>query len=121
MKVRGPFSVNVAAMIAGKAAIEDIDFQKKSVEHNINWMAWIKKELKKIGLTYQSSVTNFLLIKFPCEKHKTAENAEIFLAERGILVRNMSGYNLSSYLRVSLGTEEENLIFIKELKSFIDN
>jgi histidinol-phosphate/aromatic aminotransferase/cobyric acid decarboxylase-like protein len=33
----------------------------------------------------------------------------------------MSGYNLSSYLRVSLGTEEENMIFIKELKSFIDN
>ncbi|MDB9872421.1 histidinol-phosphate transaminase [Alphaproteobacteria bacterium] len=121
MKVRGPFSVNVAAMIAGKAAIEDIDFQKKSVEHNINWMAWIKKELKKIGLTYQSSVTNFLLIKFPCEKQKTAENAEIFLAKRGILVRNMSGYNLPSYLRVSLGTEEENMIFIKELKSFIDN
>jgi histidinol-phosphate aminotransferase len=84
-------------------------------------MAWIKKELKKIGLTYQSSITNFLLIKFPCEKQKTAENAEIFLAKRGILVRNMSGYNLPSYLRVSLGTEEENMIFIKELKSFIDN
>ena len=121
MKVRGPFSVNMLAMIAGKAAIEDINFQLKSIEHNINWMAWIKKELKKIGLTYQSSVTNFLLIKFPCEKQKTAENAEIFLAKRGILVRNMSGYNLPSYLRVSLGTEEENMIFIKELKSFIDN
>ena len=30
MKVRGPFSVNMLAMIAGKAAIEDINFQLRS-------------------------------------------------------------------------------------------
>ena len=34
MKVRGPFSVNTGAMLAGKAAIEDIVFQKKSMIHN---------------------------------------------------------------------------------------
>ena len=121
MKVRGPFSVNLAAILAGTAAINDIDFQNKSIEHNIKWMSWLEKELKKLNLSFQTSVTNFLLIKFSNETQFNAQSAEKFLASRGILVRGMSVYNLPSYLRVSLGTEEENRTLIKELKSFLEN
>ena len=121
MKVRGPFSVNLAAILAGTAAINDIDFQNKSIEHNIKWMSWLEKELKKLNLSFQTSVTNFLLIKFSNETKFNAQSAEKFLASRGILVRGMSVYNLPSYLRVSLGREEENRTLIKELKSFLEN
>ena len=121
MKVRGPFSVNLAAILAGTAAINDIDFQNKSIEHNIKWMSWLEKELKKLNLSFQTSATNFLLIKFSNETQFNAQSAEKFLASRGILVRGMSVYNLPSYLRVSLGTEEENRTLIKELKSFLEN
>jgi len=121
MKVRGPFSVNLAAILAGTAAINDIGFQNKSIEHNIKWMSWLEKELKKLNLSFQTSVTNFLLIKFSNETKFNAQSAEKFLASRGILVRGMSVYNLPSYLRVSLGTEEENRTLIKELKSFLEN
>ena len=121
MKVRGPFSVNLAAILAGTAAINDIDFQNRSIEHNIKWMDWLEKELKKLNLSFQTSVTNFLLIKFSNETQFNAQSAEKFLASRGILVRGMSVYNLPSYLRVSLGTEEENMTLIKELKSFLEN
>ena len=121
MKVRGPFSVNLAAILAGTAAINDIDFQNKSIEHNIKWMNWLEKELKKLNLSFETSVTNFLLIKFSNETQFNAQSAEKFLASRGILVRGMLVYNLPSYLRVSLGTEEENMTLIKELKSFLEN
>ena len=121
MKVRGPFSVNLAAILAGTAAINDIDFQNRSIEHNIKWMDWLEKELKKLNLSFQTSVTNFLLIKFSNETQFNAQSAEKFLASRGILVRGMSVYNLPSYLRVSLGTEEENMTLINELKSFLEN
>ena len=121
MKVRGPFSVNLAAILAGTAAINDIDFQNKSIQHNIKWMNWLEKELKKLNLSFQTSVTNFLLIKFSNETKFNAQSAEKYLASRGILVRGMSVYNLPSYLRVSLGTEEENRTLIKELKSFLEN
>ena len=120
MKVRGPFSVNMLAMIAGKAAIEDINFQLKSIEHNTKSMKWLEKELKGLDLSFEPSVANFLLIKFSNEKRYNAQNAENFLASKGILVRGMSVYNLSNYLRVSLGTDEENLILIKELKAFLE-
>ena len=121
MKVRGPFSVNSAAMLAGIAAIEDIEFQEKSVAHNLEWMRWFEKELKSLNLDFQTSVTNFLLIKFPNNVLNSAQKAIKFLAEKGILVRGMNAYGLPDYLRVSIGNEKENITFIKQLKSFLDN
>ena len=118
MKVRGPFSVNTAAIMAGVAALEDLEFQKKSVQHNLKWMSWLETELKSLNLDFQSSITNFLLIKFPSKHNYSAESAESFLASKGILVRGMKVYGLSNYLRVSIGTKEENIKFINELKTF---
>ena len=118
MKVRGPFSVNTVAIMAGVAALEDLEFQKKSVQHNQKWMSWFEKELKSLNLDFQKSITNFLLIKFPDEKNYNAEHAEIFLASKGILVRGMKVYGLPNHLRVSIGNEEENIKFLNELKTF---
>ena len=121
MKVRGPFSVNTAAIMAGVAAIEDLEFQNKSIEHNLKWMSWLKNELQLLNLDFQPSITNFLLIKFPNNNKHNAQNAENFLASKGILVRGMKVYGLSDYLRVSIGNETENLRFIQELKIFLEN
>ncbi len=118
MKVRGPFSVNTAAILAGVAALEDLEFQKKSVQHNLKWMSWFEKELKSLNLDFKKSITNFLLIKFPNEDNYNAENAASFLASKGILVRGMKVYGLSNHLRVSIGTEKENIKFVNELKTF---
>ena len=121
MKVRGPFSVNTAAIMAGVAALEDLEFQKKSVQHNLKWMSWFEKELQSLNLDFQSSITNFLLIKFPSDQKHNAQNAENYLSSKGILVRGMKVYGLSNYLRVSIGTQEENIEFVNELKSFLEN
>ena len=120
MKVRGPFSVNTAAIMAGVAAIEDLEFQNKSIEHNLKWMSWLKNELQLLNLDFQPSITNFLLIKFPNNNKHNAQNAEKFLASKGILVRGMKVYGLLDHLRVSVGNETENLRFIEELKTFLE-
>ena len=121
MKVRGPFSVNTAAIMAGVAAIKDLEFQNKSVQHNLKWMLWFEDELKSINLEFQTSITNFLLIKFPNDKRHNAKNAEIFLASKGILVRGMKVYGLPNHLRVSIGKESENFKFMEVLKAFLAN
>ena len=120
MKVRGPFSVNTAAIMAGIAALEDLDFQKKSIQHNLKWMSWFEKELKALNLDFQRSITNFLLIKFPIDNKYNAQKAENFLAKKGILVRGMKVYGLPNHLRVSIGTEDENIKFVNELKTFFN-
>ena len=117
--VRGPFSVNSMAIQAGILAIKDVKFQKKCVNYNLKNMKWMEIELDKLKLSYQNSVTNFILIKFPNSKKFSAKEAEIYFAKKGVLVRGMSAYNLSNYLRVSLGTKKENKIVIEILKTFL--
>ncbi len=121
MKVRGPFSVNTAAIVAGIAALEDLEFQKKSVQHNLKWKLWFEKKFQLLNLEFQPSIANFFLIKFPNEAKYNAQKAESFLASNGILVRGMKVYGLSNYLRISIGNEEENIKFINKLKIFLEN
>ncbi len=120
MSVRGPFSVNTIAIKAGIAAIEDKDFQKKSFNFNKKYMKWFEKELQKLNIFYQKSVTNFILIKFPILKNQNAKTAEAFFSKEGILVRGMKAYNLEEYIRVSIGTVKENKKFINRLKKFLE-
>ena len=51
--------------------------------------------------------------------NENLQNPEIYFAKKGVLVRGMSAYNLSNYLRVSLGTKKENKIVIEILKTFL--
>ena len=118
MSVRGPFSVNAIAINAGIIAIKDKTFQKKCLNYNIDNMKWMEKELNKLKISFQKSVVNFILLKFPTLKKFNAKNAEKFLSKKGILVRGMQAYNLEHYLRVSLGTKKENVVFINALKEF---
>ncbi len=121
MSVRGPFSVNTIAINAGVVAIEDIAFQRYCLKYNEESMEWMKIELDKLKLSYQKSVTNFILTKFPITKKFNAKSAELFLAKKGILVRGMEAYNLQNYLRISLGTKEENKILIQCLHEFLQD
>ena len=62
-----------------------------------------------------------MLIKFPDNLRHNAQSAENYLASKGILVRGMKVYGLSNHLRVSIGTQEENIKFLNEIKSFLEN
>ena len=73
-------------------------------------------ELSKIaGLTVYPSHTNFLLMK---SKYATALNER--LTERGIGVRSVgSAPRLENCLRVSMGTREENDLWLREIQAFM--
>ena len=117
--VRGPFSVNTIAIKAGVIAIEDKSFQKKCLDYNFESMNWIENQLDKLGLIYQKSVTNFLLVKFPNLERYNSKKAEEYLSENGVLVRSMEAYNLNEFLRISLGIKKENEILIELLDKFL--
>ena len=80
-RIRGPFNVNGPAIVAGIAAIEDIEHQERSREHNTRWLKWLTEEIGKLGLEVTPSVANFVLIHFPQVQGRTAEEANAFLTE----------------------------------------
>ena len=65
------------------------------------------------------SVANFVLIHFPTEKGRTAQDADRFLTARGLILRQVSAYKLPNALRMSVGTEEANRLAVQALAEFL--
>ena len=114
-RIRGPFNVNAAAIAAGIAAIQDAAHVEASRAHNEKWLGWLTAEIGKLGLEVTPSIANFVLIHFPDIKGRTAEEADAFLTQRGLILRRVSAYKLPNALRMSVGTEEANRLTVATL------
>src|SRR5438552_5568270 len=78
-RIRGPFNVNAPAMAAGIAALQDSAHLETSRAPNEKWLAWLAQEIGKLGFEVTPSIANFVLIHFPHERGRTAEDADAFL------------------------------------------
>lgn len=111
-KVRGPFNVNSLAQVAAVAALEDQDFLKKTFKVNLEGKNYLYKEFDKMGLKYPPSETNHIFVNV----EKDANEVFIEMQKRGVIIRPMGG----TFIRVSIGTMEENKIFIETLKEVLN-
>jgi histidinol-phosphate aminotransferase len=118
-RIRGPFNVNLPAIAAGVAAIEDAGHVETARAHNARWLAWLTEEIGKLGLEVTPSVANFVLIHFPGEKGRTAKDADAFLTARGLILRHVGAYKLPNALRMSVGSEEANRLVVQALAEFL--
>ena len=109
-RVRPPFNVSRPAQAAALAALDDEPHVRASREANRAGMAQLRAGLEALGLDYVPSVANFLLVKVG-----DGQAAYEALLRRGVIVRPMGGYGLGAYVRVTVGTEEENDRFLEAL------
>jgi histidinol-phosphate aminotransferase len=79
----------------------------------------LTEEITKLGLKVTPSVANFILIHFPQDKGKTAADADAFLTNRGLVLRALNNYRLPHALRLTIGTEEANLLVLEGLRDFV--
>jgi len=111
--VRQPFNVNSLAAAAAQAAIDDYEFVKKTQELIWQEKEFLYKKFIEIGIKFIPSAANFILIE-------VAPSSEAFFAKMlklGIIVRGMSAYGLKDYIRLTIGTHDENLAFLEGLKT----
>ena len=106
-------------MHAAIASLADTDYMAKARAHNEQWRAWLTEEIGKLGLKVTPSVANFVLIHFPQEKGKTADDADAFLTKRGLILRALKNYKLPHALRLTVGTEEANRLVVAGLRDFL--
>jgi histidinol-phosphate aminotransferase len=114
-RVRTPFNVNSLAMAAAKAALEDQQFIERGRQINEQGMLQVKPGLIELGLNYIPSQANFLAVDFG----KDATNMFQALLESGVIVRPIEGYEMPNHLRVTIGLEEENTVFLNALKKLL--
>lgn len=98
-----PFPVNIGALAACVAAIEDRKTMAGYVREAKRLCAWLTRELEKRNVRVFPSAGNFVLADFG------ASGPAIFrkLERRGILVREKSKDIGPGFARISIGTEPE--------------
>ena len=110
-KVTTPFSVGALACRAGLAALGDQDHVDRAVETAKQGREYIHENVR--APTYESG-GNFVLI----EVGDGTAVAEA-LKRRGILVRDTTSFGLSSCIRMTVGSESETQIAVRELNEVL--
>jgi len=117
-KIRDPFNVNMMAQVAAEAAIKDQAFARRSLKLISAGKKYLYGELARMGFEFIPSATNFMLINIMSGSNTKLTSGDIFQAmmRKGVIVREMGGWNLNGYIRVNVGTMPENRKFIKSLR-----
>jgi histidinol-phosphate aminotransferase len=110
-RIRQPFNVNSLAQVAARAALQDRDFVKRTLNVVHEGLDFLFQGLTEMGVRFFPTQSNFFLID-------VEQDAEAFfqaLLRQGVIVRSMKGYGYPRYIRVNAGTAEENERFLKAL------
>ncbi len=114
-RTREPFNVNLMAQKAALASLSDKEHLQRSNEVNTSGKKFLYEAFEDMGLEYIPTHSNFIMVKVG--KH----SREVFveLQKKGVIIRTGDIFGLDDYIRVTIGTEEENKRFIKALKEVL--
>lgn len=113
-KVRLPFNVNSISQSIAIEALMDKQRLNASIRTIISERDRLFEEMEKIkGIRPFPSEANFILFKV-----KNPDSVYNSLLKKGVLVRNLND-GVRGCLRVTVGTPEENKVFLKELRKVL--
>jgi histidinol-phosphate aminotransferase len=110
-KAQSPYSVNIMAALAARAAVSDPAYLEHYVSEVLAARDVLCKGLTTLGIRYYGSAGNFILIQFG---ERAAEVKEA-LDAAGVLVRDRS-HEIPGAVRVTVGTRVQVERFLSELK-----
>lgn len=110
-RVRQPFNGNMLALAAAEAALTDADYLTETIAVNNAGMAQLTSAFEALGLPWIPSSGNFVAV----DMRQPAMPLYQALLQKGVIVRPVGNYEMPNHLRVSIGTERENRIFIDAL------
>ncbi len=110
-KTRQPFNANGIAQAGALAGLRDAEHMRRTRELTQEGRNYLEAEFGRMGLRFVPSVANFVLVQ-------VGDGDAVFqaLLKRGVIVRAMRSYKLPEWIRVSVGTMEQNRRFIAELE-----
>jgi histidinol-phosphate aminotransferase len=113
-KARQPFNVSGLAQAAALAGLEDDEHLRETKRITDEGRAYLQAEFRAMNLRFVPSVANFVLVR-------VGNGAGTFrkLLERQIIVRALKGYNLPEWIRISVGTMEQNRRCIAALREVL--
>ncbi|TKB26278.1 histidinol-phosphate transaminase [Desulfopila sp. IMCC35006] len=110
-KVRQPFNINQMAQVGALVALDDEKYYRSTLQRTAEGLAFLSKEVDRLGCRSYPSETNFFLI----DVQGNADKLYQAMLYKGVIVRSMSAYGFTDFIRVTVGTEEENNRFLSSL------
>jgi histidinol-phosphate aminotransferase len=114
-RVRQPFNTNMLAQTAAIASLDDIEHVAASVAMNAAGKAFLQKSLEELGLSYLPTMGNFISVNVNQDGLALYQK----LLRQGVIVRPVANYAMPRYLRITIGTHQQNQRFIEALKKSI--
>jgi histidinol-phosphate aminotransferase len=102
-KARQPFNVNAIAQAGALAALTDFKHTQETRRINDIGMRFYEAAFQQRGIEYVPSHANFILAR-------TGNGDQVFkdMLKQGVIIRAMSSYKLPDWVRISIGTPEQN-------------
>jgi len=111
-RVRPAFNVNSLAQVAAMAAMHDDEHVRRTREVTQNGMAYLSRELERLGIRYWPSQANFLFVDVGRDGRAVYEK----LLGRGVIVRPIGG---PRHLRITVGLDKENERLVRALEEIL--
>ena len=110
------YTINRPTLEYASLSLKEETYFRECVDKICATRAWTMEELSKLGFTMTDSKTNFLFAK-----HETVPAEELFemLKTKGVYVRYFKSPRINEYLRISIGTDEEMQVLIRELSAYL--
>ncbi len=113
-KTREPFNVNGVVQAGAIASLADTEHQRATKRLTDEGRAFLEREFGALGLAFVPGTANFVLVKV--DDGKAVFEA---LLKKGVIVRALKGYRLPEWIRVSVGTMEQNRKCIAALRGVL--
>jgi len=112
-RVRNSFSVSVIAQAAGLAAIRDEGHIRRTVENNYEGAKWLMPQFAELGLRAVPTSANFIYFEVDEDANAFANRMQT----EGVIVRSLVPWGIANGIRVTIGTPEQNELFIRALRN----
>jgi len=119
MKVKLPFEPSLVSQKAAIASLDDVKHLNKTIKLNNQEMNLMVSNLNAMKIDFIPSAGNFITIVF--DSRDNVINLVQYLLENGIIVRDLVGFGLPDCIRVTIGTKEENELFINKVKEYLNS
>lgn len=116
-KVKQPYNLNAFSQAAARVVLAQRDLFKEQINTLIEQRKVVFRALQEMeGVTAYHSDTNYLLFRTNYDSKVIYQG----LLDKGILIRKLGGPELPGFLRMSIGTLEENQKFLQALTAVME-
>lgn len=110
-KIRQPFNANSFGLALASTMLQEQEYVKETTQKTISGRKKMEQYYSSKNIYFIPSSANFLAVQF-----RSADSVYAKLLKSGIVTRQLKEYDMNDFVRITIGTEEEN----KALREALD-